>query len=66
MAEIARYEKLDVVHAHYAIPHATSAYLAREMLLGHCDLKVVTTLHGTDITLVGRDPSFLEVTALQH
>jgi len=56
MVEVARYEKLDLVHAHYAIPHATSAYLAKQILGG--DLKIVTTLHGTDITLVGQEPSF--------
>ncbi|MGH7476147.1 MAG: N-acetyl-alpha-D-glucosaminyl L-malate synthase BshA [Longimicrobiales bacterium] len=52
--------ELDLVHAHYAMPHATSAWIAREMLGD--GLKVVTTLHGTDITLVGRDPSFREIT----
>jgi len=62
LAEIARYQNLDLVHAHYAIPHATSAYLAREILKADHPLKVITTLHGTDITLVGRDPSFMEVT----
>ena len=62
IAEIARYKSLDIIHAHYAIPHAVSAYLAKKMLEKHHDLKVVTTLHGTDITLVGKDPSFLEVT----
>ncbi len=62
MAEIARYQSLDLLHVHYAIPHAISAYLAREMLRDRHPLKVITTLHGTDITLVGRDPSFLEVT----
>ncbi len=62
MAEIARYQQLDIVHAHYAIPHAISAYLAREMIKAYHPLKIVTTLHGTDITLVGRDPSFLDVT----
>ena len=56
MVEVARYEKLDLVHAHYAIPHATSALLAKQILNG--DLKIVTTLHGTDITLVGQEPSF--------
>lgn len=50
--------KLDVLHVHYAIPHATSAYLAKQAL-GVTRPWVVTTLHGTDITLVGRDPSFL-------
>ena len=62
LAEIARYKNLDLIHAHYAIPHATSAYLAREILKADHPLKVITTLHGTDITLVGRDPSFMEVT----
>ena len=60
MAEVARRENLDIIHAHYAIPHAASAILAREMT-GR-KFKVVTTLHGTDITLVGRDPSFMPVT----
>ena len=59
IVEVARFEKLDLVHAHYAIPHAISAYLAREILRTH--LKVITTLHGTDITLVGLEPSFLPV-----
>ncbi len=59
IVEVARFEKLDILHAHYAIPHATSAYLARQILGG--DLKVMTTLHGTDITLVGLEPSFLPV-----
>ncbi|MBX2992495.1 MAG: N-acetyl-alpha-D-glucosaminyl L-malate synthase BshA [Bacteroidetes bacterium] len=59
MVEVARFEKLDIIHAHYAIPHATSAYLAREIV--NNGLKVVTTLHGTDITLVGLEPSFLPV-----
>ncbi len=61
MAEVADYEKLDVLHVHYAIPHAISAHLAKQ-ILGSTDLKVVTTLHGTDITLVGRDPSYLPIT----
>jgi L-malate glycosyltransferase len=59
MVEVAKFEKLDLIHAHYAIPHATSAFLARE-IIGN-DLKIVTTLHGTDITLVGLEPSFLPV-----
>ena len=53
---------LDLVHAHYAIPHAASAWIAREMLQGERDLPVVTTLHGTDITLVGGHPSFHAIT----
>lgn len=57
---------LDIVHAHYAVPHATSAWIAREMLeeRGDPPVKIVTTLHGTDITLVGRDPSFRPITRL--
>jgi len=60
MAEVAAYEKLDILHVHYAIPHAISAYLAKQIL--QSKLKVVTTLHGTDITLVGRDESYLPIT----
>ncbi|MDH3253010.1 MAG: N-acetyl-alpha-D-glucosaminyl L-malate synthase BshA [Ignavibacteria bacterium] len=59
MVEVARFEKLDLIHAHYAIPHATSAFLAREIL--NNGMKIVTTLHGTDITLVGLEPSYLPV-----
>ncbi|MBO9128222.1 N-acetyl-alpha-D-glucosaminyl L-malate synthase BshA [Bacillus sp. 165] len=55
MAEVAKREKLDVLHVHYAIPHAVCAYLAKQMA-GE-DLKIVTTLHGTDITVLGYDPS---------
>ncbi|HET7711602.1 MAG TPA: N-acetyl-alpha-D-glucosaminyl L-malate synthase BshA [Thermoanaerobaculia bacterium] len=61
MAEVAAYEKLDVLHVHYAIPHAISAHLARQILHSQ-RLKMITTLHGTDITLVGRDPSYLPIT----
>jgi N-acetyl-alpha-D-glucosaminyl L-malate synthase BshA len=60
MAEIAEYERLDVLHVHYAIPHAISAHLAREILGDR--MRFVTTLHGTDITLVGRDASYLPIT----
>jgi L-malate glycosyltransferase len=60
MVEVAKFEKLDIIHAHYAIPHATSAYLARQ-IIGKENLKIVTTLHGTDITLVGLEPSFQSV-----
>jgi L-malate glycosyltransferase len=60
--EIAEAERLDALHMHYAIPHAVSAFLAREMLRPRRYVPVVTTLHGTDITLVGRDPSFLPIT----
>ena len=59
MVEVAQFEKLDLLHVHYAIPHATSAYLAKEMMRKNRDLKIFTTLHGTDITLVGLEPSFL-------
>ncbi|MEQ8331053.1 MAG: N-acetyl-alpha-D-glucosaminyl L-malate synthase BshA [Longimicrobiales bacterium] len=55
-------EGLDLMHVHYAIPHATSAWVAREMLAGERDLPIVTTLHGTDITLVGMHPSFHAIT----
>jgi N-acetyl-alpha-D-glucosaminyl L-malate synthase BshA len=60
--EVALREKLDVLHVHYAVPHATAAFLAREMIRPEHDLRVVTTLHGTDITLVGRERSFYTVT----
>ena len=60
MVEVARYEKLDILHCHYALPHATSAYLAKQ-ILGGSNIKIVTTLHGTDITLVGLEPSFLPI-----
>ena len=60
MVEVAKFEKLDLIHAHYAVPHATSAYLAKQ-ILGDDNLRIVTTLHGTDITLVGLEPSFLPV-----
>jgi N-acetyl-alpha-D-glucosaminyl L-malate synthase BshA len=53
---------LDLMHVHYAIPHATSAWIAREMLAEEADLPIVTTLHGTDITLVGSQPSFHSIT----
>lgn len=56
--DVARYEQLDVVHVHYAIPHAISAYLAKEIAKNSNPFKVVTTLHGTDITLVGLEPTF--------
>jgi N-acetyl-alpha-D-glucosaminyl L-malate synthase BshA len=60
MVEVSQYERLDVFHCHYAIPHAASAYLAKQ-ILGDSSTKVITTLHGTDITLVGLEPSFLPV-----
>ncbi len=60
--DTARKYELDLVHVHYAIPHATSAWIAHEMLGEERDLKIVTTLHGTDITLVGLHPSFHAIT----
>ena len=61
MAETAEREQLDIIHVHYAIPHTASAFLAQQMV-GADRLKVVTTLHGTDITLVGQEPSFFPIT----
>lgn len=58
MAEVSRAYGLDVLHAHYAVPHATSAILARSMLPPHLQPRVVTTLHGTDTTLLGRDANY--------
>jgi L-malate glycosyltransferase len=63
MHEVVLKHKLDLLHCHYAIPHATSAWIAREMLAdARPDIKVLTTLHGTDITIVGQDPSFFAIT----
>jgi L-malate glycosyltransferase len=63
MAEVAAYYELDLLHVHYAIPHSISAYLAREMLVRQKRrLPFITTLHGTDITLVGLDHSYLPIT----
>ena len=62
MAKVAETENLDLLHVHYAIPHSISAILARESLLPHRRLPVITTLHGTDITLVGADRSYLPIT----
>jgi N-acetyl-alpha-D-glucosaminyl L-malate synthase BshA len=61
MSEVAERCELDILHVHYAIPHAASAYLAKKMS-ARANLKVVTTLHGTDITLVGQEPSFFPIT----
>ena len=59
MVEVARQQKLDLLHVHYAIPHASSAYTAKRILASSgVNLPVITTLHGTDITLLGKDPSF--------
>ncbi len=60
---VAKQHDLDLLHAHYAIPHATAAWTAKEMLRHEGrDLPIATTLHGTDITLVGQDPSFWSIT----
>ena len=68
IARVAFYEKLDVVHAHYAIPHALSAMLARQMLEDKCSqsrcFRLATTLHGTDITVVGADRGMQDVVRL--
>jgi N-acetyl-alpha-D-glucosaminyl L-malate synthase BshA len=61
MLDVVTSEKLDLLHVHYAIPHAVSAYLAQQMIEDR-KLSFVTTLHGTDVTIVGNDPSFLPVT----
>jgi N-acetyl-alpha-D-glucosaminyl L-malate synthase BshA len=64
IVQVAREFKLDVIHAHYAVPHATAAFLSRQVVGAHGRApKVVTTLHGTDITLVGSDPSYSEIVA---
>src|SRR5438132_1636461 len=60
--EVALREELELMHVHYAIPHAATAWLAKQMLKAERDLKLVTTLHGTDITLVGQDPSYFTIT----
>jgi L-malate glycosyltransferase len=60
--EVVLREQLELLHVHYAIPHATTAYLAREMLKDERPLQVITTLHGTDITLVGQESSFYAIT----
>lgn len=62
IVEVHRISGLDVLHVHYAVPHATAAYLAREMI-GPGGPRVITTLHGTDITIVGADPSYAEIVA---
>jgi N-acetyl-alpha-D-glucosaminyl L-malate synthase BshA len=62
LVDVVKYEKLDLLHVHYAIPHATVAYLAKQILAAEgIHIPVVTTLHGTDITLVGSDRSFAPV-----
>jgi N-acetyl-alpha-D-glucosaminyl L-malate synthase BshA len=66
IVRISRDHRLDIVHAHYAVPHATAAYLARQILTAEhvaTPPRMLTTLHGTDITLVGSDPSYARVVA---
>lgn len=65
VVQVAREFSLDVIHAHYAIPHATAGFLSRQVVGAHGGKapRVVTTLHGTDITLVGSDPSYSEIVA---
>src|ERR1051325_6287295 len=63
MHEVVVERGVELLHCHYAIPHATSAWIAREMLRANGrDVKVVTTLHGTDITIVGQDPGYHPIT----
>ena len=66
IVEVCREGRLDIIHAHYAVPHATAAYLARQIVAasgdGHVP-RVITTLHGTDVTLIGSDASYLETVA---
>lgn len=69
MVDVAEHEQLDLLHVHYAIPHASAAYLAKQILKEKgINIPIVTTLHGTDITLVGKDPSFEPVISfsIQH
>jgi L-malate glycosyltransferase len=61
MIEVAQEERLDILHVHYAVPHATAAWMAREVL-GSQAPRIVTTLHGTDTTLVGIEPNYLPIT----
>jgi N-acetyl-alpha-D-glucosaminyl L-malate synthase BshA len=66
VVQVAREQGLDVIHAHYAVPHAVAAFLARQVLAsapGGRAPRVVTTLHGTDITVIGADPSYSEIVA---
>lgn len=69
MHEVVLAHRLDLLHVHYAIPHATSAWIAKEMLAPtRPDIRILTTLHGTDITIVGQDPSFHAITkfSIEH
>src|SRR5205814_3192823 len=64
MAEVSRDHQLDILHVHYAVPHATAAILARSMLPPEQQPRIVTTLHGTDTTLLGYDPGYAP--AIKH
>lgn len=62
LVDVVRFEKLDLLHVHYAIPHASAAFMAKQILATFgIHIPVVTTLHGTDITLVGKDPTYKPV-----
>ncbi len=61
MAQVACQQELEILHVHYAVPHATCAFLAKQMVTCRAP-KIITTLHGTDITLVGADPSYFDIT----
>ncbi|MBC7417660.1 MAG: N-acetyl-alpha-D-glucosaminyl L-malate synthase BshA, partial [Pedobacter sp.] len=62
MVDVVRFEQLDVLHVHYAIPHASAAFMAKQILATYgINIPVVTTLHGTDMTLVGKDPTYKPV-----
>jgi len=62
LVDVVRFEQLDVLHVHYAIPHASAAFMAKQILASYgIQIPVVTTLHGTDITLVGKDPTYKPV-----
>lgn len=62
LVDVVRFEQLDVLHVHYAIPHASAAFMAKQILASYgINIPVVTTLHGTDITLVGKDPTYKPV-----
>ncbi len=62
LVDVVRFEKLDLLHVHYAIPHASAAFMAKQILASYnIHIPVVTTLHGTDITLVGKDPTYKPV-----
>ena len=67
VVQVARSHRLDIIHAHYAIPHAAAAYLARQILAGGMGTghvpRTITTLHGTDVTILGADPSYRETVA---